>query len=81
MLHESGADEILDTMARIGLDCRPEAMGLTWDQLTEGLKTMRFYVNEVGLRHSIADDADISNAFIQDLKRQLDNAYAHKQLP
>lgn len=75
MLHEDRADEMLDTISSIGLDIRPQAMGITWDQLTEGLKTMRSYVNEVGLWHSIAHDANISDAFVADLKRQLSLAY------
>ena len=76
MLHEDGADEMLDTISKIGLDIRPQAMGLTWDQLEEGLLTMKAYVNKVGLWHSIAHDATISKGFISDLKNQLDNAYA-----
>ena len=78
MLHENRADEMLDTISSIGLDVRPQAMGLSWDQLTEGLKTMRKYVNEVGLWHSIAHDADISDGFIHDLKRRLEKAYPSK---
>lgn len=78
MLHEEGAEEMLNTISSIGLDVRPEAMGLTWDQLTEGLKTMKSYVNEIGLWHSIAHDTAVSDGLIADLRRQLDRAYAHK---
>jgi hypothetical protein len=78
MLHEDGTEEMLDTISRIGLDIRPEAMGLTWDQFVEGLKLMRSYVNEVGLWHSIAHDTNISDSFISALRSQLSQAYAHK---
>ena len=78
MLHEAGAEEMLDTISGIGLDVRPEAMGLSWDQLTEGLKTMKSYVNQVGLWHSIAHDAAISDGFIADLRRRLQLAYAYR---
>ncbi|MCP4380268.1 MAG: iron-containing alcohol dehydrogenase family protein, partial [Hyphomicrobiales bacterium] len=78
MLHDSGTDVMLDTISSIGLDIRPEAMGLTWDQLETGLKEMRGYVNQVGLWHSIAHDANISDAFIRDLRATLDKAYAHR---
>ncbi|MCY4542247.1 MAG: iron-containing alcohol dehydrogenase [Rhodobacteraceae bacterium] len=78
LLHESKADEMLDTIAGIGLDIRPEAMGLTWGQLEDGLRTMRAYVNEVGLWHSIAHDATITDGFISDLRRELAKAYAHR---
>ena len=78
MLHEQGADQMLDTIASIGLDIRPEAMGLSWDQLESGLKDMKRYVNSVELWHSIAHDATISDGFIKDLKRNLEAAYKHK---
>lgn len=78
MLHEDGAEEMLETISSIGLDIRPEAMGLTWDQLTEGIKAMKSYVNEVGLWHSIAHDAVISDGFITELRNRLDRAYRHK---
>lgn len=78
MLHDSGTDRMLDTIAGIGLDIRPEAMGLDWTRLEQGLKEMRAYVNEVGLWHSIAHDATISDAFIRDLRQLLDKAYAHR---
>ena len=77
MLHEDGADEMLDTISSIGLDIRPEAMGLKWDQLEEGLTTMRSYVNETGLWHSIAHDETISPGFISDLRRKLNSAYEY----
>ena len=78
MLHESKAEEMLDAIASIGLDIRPEAMRLTWDQLEEGLKTMRAYVNEIGLWHSIAHDVEISPGFVSDLKRNIAKAYVHR---
>ncbi len=78
MLHGDGADEMLDAVSGIGLDIRPEAMGLTWEQLEEGLMTMRAYVNEVGLWHSIAHDAVLTPGFVADLKDRLTRAYTHR---
>ncbi|MFN0114240.1 MAG: iron-containing alcohol dehydrogenase [Paracoccaceae bacterium] len=78
MLHENGADEMLDTIAGIGLDVRPEAMGLTWDQATEGLTGMRAYISTLPLWHSMAHDVTITPGFVADLKRRLDRAYEHR---
>jgi len=78
MLHDSGAGEMLDTIAGIGLDVRPQAMGLTWDQAEEGLTGMRGYISTLPLWHSIAHDQPITPAFVRDLKTRLDRAYAHK---
>ncbi len=79
MLHENRADELLDVIARIGLDIRPEAMGLSWTALEEGLTTMRGYLATLPLWHSIAHDVAITPGFIADLRRRLDRAYAHRR--
>jgi hypothetical protein len=78
MLHETGAEEMLDTIAGIGLDVRPQAMGLTWDQAVEGLTGMRDYIRTLPLWHSLAHDAPITPGFIADLRTRLDRAYAHR---
>lgn len=78
MLHESGAEEMLDAMAGIGLDIRPEAMGLTWSAAEEGLTGMRAYVNSLPLWHSLAHDAVITPGFIADLRRNLGRAYSDR---
>ncbi len=79
MLHENRAEEMLDVISRIGLDVRPEAMGLTWAQFEEAVTAMRSYIKTLPLWHSIAHDVDISPAFISDLKGRLGKAYAHKE--
>ena len=79
MLHEDGTDEMLDTIAGIGLDIRPGAMGSELGiSSKKASASMRAYVNEVGLWHSIAHDAPITDGFISDLRRKLDHAYAQK---
>jgi len=78
MLHETGTDAMLDTIAGIGLDVRPQAMGLTWDQAVAGLTGMRAYVNTLPLWHSMAHDVTITAGFVADLKSRLDKAYAHR---
>jgi glycerol dehydrogenase-like iron-containing ADH family enzyme len=76
MLHDSRADEMLDVISRIGLDVRPEAMGLTWAQLEDCLFSMRRYISTLPLWHSIAHDVDISPGFVRDLKNRLSAAYS-----
>jgi len=78
MLHDDSAGQMLDTFARIGLDIRPEAMGLTRHQLEEGLMTLRAFVHQANLWHSIAHDTPITPAFITDLHHRLAQAYAHR---
>lgn len=79
MMHGSRTDEMLDVIARIGLDVRPEAMGISWTQFEEGITTMRSYVKTLPLWHSMAHDVEVTPGFIGDLKARLANAYAHKR--
>lgn len=78
MLHENRYDEMLDVISRIGLDVRPQAMGLTWDQFTEGAKIMKSYIKTLPLWHSLAHDAEITPGLLSDLQRRLDGAYVHR---
>ena len=79
MLHENRAEEMLQTISAIGLDIRPEAMGLTWTQLEDGLTAMRSYINSLPLWHSLAHDMEVTPGFIRDLKKRLDSAYTHRK--
>ena len=78
MLHEAGADQMMDAIAGIGLDVRPEAMGLHWHQAEEGLTGMRAYIETLPLWHSLAHDTDITPGFVKDLKQRLDLAYTKR---
>ena len=78
MLHEAGADQMMDAIAGIGLDVRPEAMGLHWHQAEAGLTGMRAYIETLPLWHSLAHDTDITPGFVKDLKQRLDLAYTKR---
>ena len=76
LLHDSRADEMLETIVHIGLDIRPEAMGITWEDVTEALTGLKPFVHEADLWRSIAHDVTITPAFVRDLRERLDAAYA-----
>ena len=76
VLHDSRAQEMLAAMHHIGLDIRPEAMGITWDQVSEALVGLSRFVREAGLWHSISHDAVITDEFVDQIRRQIDARYA-----
>lgn len=78
MLHENRDEEMLDVISRIGLDVRPEAMGLSWDQFAEGAMAMRSYIRTLPLWHSLAHDAEITPGLLADLRTRLGRAYDHR---
>ena len=75
LLHETKAEEMFDYILRAGVDIRPEAMGITWDDMSNALINMRDYVNKIGLWHSIVHDKEIDENFVADLKIKIDNKY------
>jgi glycerol-1-phosphate dehydrogenase [NAD(P)+] len=75
LLHESRAEEMLQTMHRVGLDIRPEAMGVTWQEVATALFNLRGYVQRNGLWHSIAHDVEIRQEFVDRVRAGVEAAY------
>ena len=77
MLHGHRAEEMLDAIHAIGLDIRPSAMGITWEQVTESLLGLReFAWASRHLWRSIAHDVSISPAFCAELRERVEDRYA-----
>ncbi len=75
LLHKSRADEMLKAIHEVGLDIRPEAMGVTWDDVAKALYGMRDYVRRNGLWHSIAHDVEIKKDFVDQLRAGVEAVY------
>ncbi|HIC81764.1 MAG TPA: iron-containing alcohol dehydrogenase [Kiloniellaceae bacterium] len=75
LLHDARGEEMLSAIHSIGLDIRPEAMGITWEQVSEGLLGLRGFVRQEGLWHSIAHDTDISPAFVERLRGDIEGRF------
>lgn len=63
MLQDNEPDRMLASLSRAGVDIRPEAMGVSWDDVSEALLTLPSFVRQAGLWFTIADvrapDADL----------------------
>jgi len=75
VLHDSRAEEMLNTIHRVGLDIRPEAMGVTWKDVATALFNMRGYVHRNGLWHSIAHDVEIKQDFVDRIRAGVEGKY------
>ena len=75
LLHESRAEEMLRVMRAIGLDIRPAAMGVSWDQVGAALMGMRDFAVRNGLWHSIAHDVPIGIDFVARVRRGVEAVY------
>ena len=75
VLHDSGADEMVAALARAGVDIRPEAMGVTWDDADAAMRTLGAFVGEAGLWHSVAAERAVDAAIVTAVRERVEAAY------
>ena len=75
LLQENDPDAMLAALYQVGVDIRPEAMGVTWDDVGEALRTLATHVRAAGLWFSVADDGPISDGFAPRVREGIEAAY------
>ena len=75
VLHDSGADVMVAALAQAGVDIRPEAMGVTWDDAETAMRSLGTFVREAELWHSIADERAVDDAVVTAVRDRVDAAY------
>ncbi len=76
LLHDDRPDAMLDAIVRVGVDIRPEAMDLTWDDVGHALMNLRDFVRRAGLWYGIAHEATIDDAFVDHVRASVVAAFA-----
>jgi glycerol dehydrogenase-like iron-containing ADH family enzyme len=61
LLQDNEPERMAGALHRAGVDIRPEAMGVTWDDVGEALRTLPRYVRDVDLWFSVADTVTITD--------------------
>lgn len=64
LAHGQGAEQMLNAIAHAEVDIRPEAMGVTWDDVEAVLRGMPQFVREAGLWYGLAHDLQIDDSFV-----------------
>jgi glycerol-1-phosphate dehydrogenase [NAD(P)+] len=75
LLHGERAEEILAAIHEIGVDIRPEAMGIAWDDVARTLASLHAYVRSERLWYGIAHDAQIGSDFVDSLRANVTRVY------
>ena len=75
LLHNDRAQEMLAAIVRAGVDIRPEAMGITWDDVTYALLNMRDFVRQAGLWYGIYHEAEIDETIARTVRTNVEAAY------
>jgi glycerol-1-phosphate dehydrogenase [NAD(P)+] len=71
-LQENQPDMILDALCRTGVDIRPEAMGISWDDAARAMRRLAWYVRHADLWFTIADVRPVTDEFIERVHEKLD---------
>jgi glycerol dehydrogenase-like iron-containing ADH family enzyme len=75
LLHDDRADEMLDIIHRVGVDIRPEAMGLTWEQVGDMLRQLASFVRQAKLWYTIADEVTITDDIVKTIRNKITQKY------
>jgi glycerol-1-phosphate dehydrogenase [NAD(P)+] len=73
VLQDNEPEMILSALERVGVDIRPEAMGITWDDAATAMRGLSRYVREADLEYTIADARPVTEEFIEQVR---DRVYA-----
>lgn len=71
MMHDRRAEELRVALRHIGVDIRPESMGITWDDVDASLRGLQDFVRSTGLPYGIAHDFVVDDAFLARLRQMV----------
>ena len=69
------AEEMLAAIHRVGMDIRPEAMGVTWEDVAATLHGLAAFVQENDLPYTVANEAQITDQFIGHARRRIEATF------
>jgi glycerol dehydrogenase-like iron-containing ADH family enzyme len=72
---DNRADEMLAALHRAGVDIRPEAMGITWDDVAEAVVTLPAYVRDAGLWFTVVDAIPVDDTLVSRVRSGVEETY------
>ncbi len=76
MMHGQRVDELLDAVTYLGVDIRPSAMGITWDDVFGAMQGLKHFVTSENLAYGIANDFTVTDTFLEDARDRIEGAFA-----
>ena len=75
MMHQKKEDELLGIIHQAGIDIRPEAMGIEWEDVEKTLYSLRNYVIENKFHYGIANDFEVTKEFFLNVKNKVNGKF------
>ena len=76
MMHDRRLGELLGAVNHLGIDIRPAAMDVTWGDVFAAMHGLKAFVEREGLAYGIANDFDVTNAFLEAARGRIESAYS-----
>ena len=74
-LQENEPEEILAALHRVGVDIRPEAMGVTWEDAETAMRRLAWYVRYADFWFTVADAKPVTDDIVDRVKDRLYGMY------
>lgn len=75
MLQGNRPDDMLAAIHRAGVDIRPSAMGIGWDDVGAALERLRAFAREEGFFYTIADEVAYSPRFLHEARERVEGLF------
>ena len=76
MMHGERSQELLDAVARLGVDIRPTAMGIAWTDVFDAMSNLKDFVMRERLPYGIAHDFAVTDNFLVGARDRIERAFA-----
>lgn len=76
VLQENEPEAMLGTLRRTGVDIRPEAMGISWEEAATAMRRLGWYVRYADLWYTVADTRLVTEALVERVRQGLYAAFA-----
>lgn len=80
ILQDNMAQEILATMHRVGVDIRPEAMGVNWADVEEAVWSLPSFIEEAGLWFTAASAIRLPADLVERARDGIDRQYGSQEM-
>ena len=75
VLQDNDPEMVLAALSRAGLDIRPEAMGIAWDDAATAMRGLGAYVRQAGLDYTIADARPVTDEIVERIRERVDATF------
>jgi len=76
LMHDQRAEELLTAVTKLGVDIRPAAMDVNWEDVFDAMRNLREFVQREGLPYGIAHEFVVTDAFLMRARTRIEEAFA-----